>query len=133
VDAMQLLWKGKWPPYRCPVIDGSILEKAVNPLEEAMPSVYKPGAHVNCSIYTSDPTGEPVTLKWEVRKDVSKNPSTGGDVEPATPPIEGTVTKTQDKSAEIVMPSAPGDYRIFVYVYNQHGGAAAANLPVQVK
>ena len=120
VDAVQLLWTGKWPPYRCPVIDGSILEKAVNPLDEEMPSIYRPGAHVNCSIYASDPLGEPVTLKWEVRKDGAES-------------LAGSVAKTQDKAAEIVMPQQPGAYRIFVYVYNQHGGAATANLPVEVK
>lgn len=123
VDAMQLLWTGKWPPYRCPVIDGSILEKATNPDDEKMPSLYRPGAHVNCSIFASDPLGEPITVEWEVR------PEGNG---PATP-IAGAVGKAQDKSAEIVMPATPGDYRIFVHVYNQHGGAATANLPVEVK
>ncbi|HZU25926.1 MAG TPA: glycoside hydrolase family 2 TIM barrel-domain containing protein [Bryobacteraceae bacterium] len=133
VDAMQLLWTGKWPEHRCPVIDGSIMAKPQNPDDELAPGILRPGARLRCSIFASDLDGDPVTVQWELRKDVSANKSTGGDPEPPTPPLDGAVVSSQDKSAVIAVPDTPGDYRIFVYVFDKHGGAATANLPIEAK
>jgi hypothetical protein len=59
VDAMQLLWTGKWPPHRCPVIDGSIMCKVQNPDDERAPGIFRPGARLRCSIFTSGRTSPP--------------------------------------------------------------------------
>jgi hypothetical protein len=95
--------------------------------------VFHPGARIVCSIKASDPEGDPLTYKWELRPDVAGNPSTGGDFEPPAAPIPGAVEQADGQSATVHVPDTPGDYRIFVYAYNQYKGAATANLPIQAK
>lgn len=133
VDVMQYLWTGNWPAHRVPVIDGNILAKPEDSDSETAEDVFRPGARIVCSIKTSDPDGDRLTTKWELRPDVANNPSSGGDFEPSTAPISGAIERENGQSAVIRVPNTPGDYRIFVYVYNQYKGAATANLPIEVK
>ena len=66
------------------------------------------------------------------RVDVAGNPSRGGDREPSTPPIAGSVISTQENQAVIQLPEKEGNYRLFVYAFDPKGSAATANLPVQI-
>jgi hypothetical protein len=81
----------------------------------------------------ADPEGGPLTIRWDVRRDVSDAPQTGGDREPPTPPIEGAVVSTDGNKASLRLPNVPANYRIFVYVFDAAGNAATANVPIQVK
>ncbi len=81
----------------------------------------------------SDPEGDAIVIKWDLRIDVSDNRSTGGDAKPATPPIAGAMVSSGKSDAVIQLPKQPGNYRLFVYVFDPKGAAATANLPVQVK
>ena len=126
VDAMQHAWTGKWPENRCPLIKGQIQTAG------STSNVYTPGSKVKFSIEATDPDNDPVTVTWDLRKDVSDNPSTGGDREPDTQPIAGAVVSSNGQSVEIRMPSEPGNYRLFTYAHDPQQHAATANLPVQV-
>jgi hypothetical protein len=79
----------------------------------------------------SDPEGDPLTIEWDLRRDVSDDPRVGGDFEPLEPAIEGAVLRSQGHSALIKIPDQPGKYRIFVYIRDGQGGAATANVPIQ--
>ncbi len=133
VDTMHHLWTGEWPPHRAPVIDGTIVATAKDNNGERAPGVFSPGASIVCSIKSSDPDGDPTTVKWELRPDVANNPSSGGDFEPPAEPISAAVEQQQGTSTVIHVPGTPGDYRIFVYVYNQYKAVATANLPIEAK
>jgi Glycosyl hydrolases family 2, TIM barrel domain len=134
VDAMQYLWTGKWPAHRSPIIQQTISAKTEKATDKDAPGVFQAGATIRCTIVARDPEeGDPLRIKWDIRRDVSNNPSSGGDREAPSPPIAGAVIRESDQTAIIRVPSAPGDYRIFVYVYNMHGGAATANLPIEAK
>ncbi len=133
VDAMQFLWTGKWPAHRAPVIDGAITAKAEAADGESAAGVFRTGSQILCSVVAKDLDGDPITIKWDVRPDVANNPSSGGDFEPSAAPIPRSIEQQTDQSIVIRLPSTPGAYRIFVYVYNQHSGAATANLPIEAK
>ncbi len=133
VDAMQFLWTGKWPVHRAPVIDGTVIAKAKGAGDASAGNVFPAGSQILCSIAARDLDADPITIKWDVRPDVANNPSNGGDFEPAAAPIAHSVEHQANQSAVIRLPETPGAYRIFVYVYNQHNGAATANLAVETK
>jgi hypothetical protein len=133
VDAMTYLWTGKWPEHRCPIIQGTIVVKPGQGTDQNAPDVFRAGSQIHCSVVASESDGGQLTVKWDIRRDVANNPSSGGDREPPAPPIADAVIRESDQTAIIRVPSTPGDYRIFVYVYNVHGGAATANLPIEAK
>lgn len=133
VDAMQFLWTGKWGAHRAPVIDGGITAKANGRGEESAGDVFAAGSEILCSVAAKDLDRDPITIKWDVRPDVADNPSSGGDFEPAATPLTQSVEQHSNRSAVIRLPNTPGAYRIFVYVYNRHKGAATANLPIETK
>jgi hypothetical protein len=60
---------------------------------------------------------------------VADNPHTGGDHETSTPAI----STAAGNSAELHVPEQPGNYRVFVYVFDPKGRAATANVPIQAK
>lgn len=134
VDAMTMAWTGKWPANRCPQIgSGKIKVRVDGAASDAAPQVFAPGARLRCSVDASDPENDPLTIKWDLRVDVSDNPSRGGDREPSTPPITEAVISTQERQALIQLPAKVGNYRLFVYAFDPKGSAATANLPLQVK
>jgi hypothetical protein len=132
VDAMTLAWTGKWPANRCPIIGQNKIHATSldSSSERSGKNIYKPKTRLSCTVDAIDPEGDPLTIKWELRLDVSDNPSIGGDKEKPTPPIDGAVVSTDKNHAVIQLPAKPGNYRIFVYVYDDKGRAATANLPI---
>jgi hypothetical protein len=134
VDALSYAWTGQWPADRCPRIGaGAIrLEMEAGSAAEAS-GVFAPGAALRASFDVADPEGKPLTIRWDLRKDVSDNPSTGGDREDSTPPVGGVVSGATANEATLRLPKSPGNYRIFAYATDPAGNAATANVPIQVK
>lgn len=134
VDALSYAWTGQWPADRCPRIGaGAIrLEMEAGSAAEAS-GVFTPGAVLRASFDVADPEGKPLTIRWDLRKDVSDNPSTGGDREDSTPPLGGVVSGATANQATLRLPKTPGNYRIFAYATDPAGNAATANVPIQVK
>ena len=95
--------------------------------------IYPVNTRLSCNVDASDYEGDELTIEWDLRPDVSDNPSTGGDFEPPTKPIAGAVVSAEGYQATILTPPKTGSYRIFVYVYDPKGSAATANVPVLVK
>ena len=80
----------------------------------------------------ADPEDGPVSVRWVLRPE-SGDYLTGGDFRPAMPDIEGAVIESRDDGATVRMPEQPGAYRLFLYVYDEAGNAATANVPLLVK
>lgn len=129
VDTMTRLWTGRWPDNRAPQIDKPIV--SLSPVDTSR--IYPPAAEVAFAVQASDPENDPLTFEWDLRKDVSDNPATGGDREEPTPPITAAVVSVENNSAKIKMPADPGSYRLFVTVQDTSGKVATANLPVRVE
>lgn len=124
VDAMTHAWTGAWPADRAPAIRMLTVEGS---------GIYKPGARITARVDAADPEGGPLKVEWDLRKDVSDNPSTGGDREPPTPPIEGAIAAVRGMDAVVALPETPGNYRLFVYVRDSSGKAATANRALRVE
>lgn len=129
VDTMTNLWTGQWPQNRAPKIG----DKKIYVEDDDKLHIHKPSSRVAFNVQTTDPDGDELTIRWDIRKDASDNPSTGGDWEPKIPLIEGAVVSSEAKSATIKMPQEAGNYRIFVYVCDPSGKVATANLPIRVE
>lgn len=128
IDTMTLLWTGSWPDNRAPKI-GS---KKVYAAGRQKLNIFRSGSRIQFNVDTKDPDSDPITVKWDLRKDESDNPATGGDWERRIHPIEGAVVSSESDSAWIQMPTETGHYRIFVYVSDPSGKVATANLPIKV-
>lgn len=133
VDAMTYAWTGKWPANRSPVIGEKKLRVRVSGSAYKAEYIFGPNAKLDCVVDASDPEGGPLRIEWDLRIDVSDNPNTGGDREKATPPIEGAVLGTDKNTATIKTPAKEGNYRIFVYVFDDKGYVATANVPIAVR
>lgn len=122
VDALSELWSGKKPANLCPAISAL---KAVGPDQVA------PGATVKAMLAVADPEHDPLVVKWVLQLDPATY-SIGGDTQAVPPTYPDAITHSDSKSATVQMPKTGGAYRLYAYVHDNHGGAAVANLPLNV-
>jgi hypothetical protein len=115
VDAMTEMWTGKPPAQRAPSITGFEVSK----------DVLKTGEALSAKVSAERSDG----ITWDLRRDVSDNPATGGDREAATPILE----RGSGAEFTVKMPAAPGNYRLFVYARNASGKASTANKALKVE
>jgi hypothetical protein len=134
IEAMSEAWNGKAPADRGPRIGaGRIWLGSPGGTGDGSQRRFRPGATLEARLDVADPEGAAApTVTWDIRKDVSDNPATGGAPEPNSSPIAGAVVLTQGNLARITLPVEPGNYRIFTYAKDAQGRAATANAPIQV-
>ena len=122
VDTMSELWTGQPPSFPVPAID---------PLVAASGTTGDPGdlLRVTASGHGEEVAG--LQALWELKAD-SLETSTGGDFRADMPVIENAIVGASLTDAEVLLPSAPGPYRLYYTVWDEHGGAATANLPLLV-
>jgi hypothetical protein len=121
-DTLADLW-GKPPVNRCPSITLLSIEG---------PDQVAPGATLRATLAATDPEGDPLTVQWLLRAEVSK-PSSGGDREPVPPEFPAAIVNSDRTGATVKLPDLVGGYRLFAYVRDGLGGAAVANVPLLVK
>ena len=73
---------------------------------------------------------EPLSYRWELKPE-SEATESGGDFEAPISNISRYIDTCNTPGIRLTAPP-PGAYRLFVYVYNDHGHAAHANLPFVV-
>jgi hypothetical protein len=133
VDAMTEVWTGKPPANPCPVIDRLRLEGG---------DEVDPGATVKATLKATLTASSPnpkekggalnLKVRWVLQQDVDDY-NVGGDHQEAPPTFPKAIVAGDLKSAEVRMPKEGGIYRLYAYVYDTHGGAAVANVPIRVK
>ena len=133
VDAMSHAWTGQWPTNRAPAIGAEKMTvvSAKTGLSEGY--IFKPNTKLLCTVDATDPNGDEMTIKWDIRREGATNKSVGGDYEPSIEPIEGLVLSADGKTATIKTPGEAGMYRIFVYAYDTAGSVGTANIPILVE
>jgi hypothetical protein len=122
VDVLTELWSGKPPANRCPEIQ---------PIKLAGEDRVAPGAVVHATVETSDPENDALKVEWQLHHAMER--SVGGDRQPAAAAYPQAIVRADAKSVEVHMPKEPGIYRLFAFVRDGHGGAAVANVPIEVR
>ncbi len=138
VDALAAAWSGKAPANRCPAIEqftvaGPASREAAESESDGRPAdhVFDPGATIQATLAAKDPEADPLQVRFVLQREATAL-GTGGDAEEAPPSFPEAIVKSDSKQAEIRLPDAGGAYRLYVFVYDDHGGAAVANVPLRV-
>lgn len=126
VDAMQYIWTGKWPENRCPALESFVLDELT-----AYDNVsLKAGAQYTARVQAKDHEGDPLTYRWEVLPE-STDLGMGGDFE--TTPETLLSMEVGQNEIELDAPKNSGAYRLFIYVTDDGGRSATANIPFFVE
>lgn len=124
VDAMHNLWTGSWPENRCPTIDSFKIDGKV-----AIENIkLKVGSKFTVEAYGRSFENDSLSFQWELIPE-STDYGWGGDFE--TRP-ESLLIELGSNKNEFLVPDKPGSYRMFVYVLDNEGSAATANIPFRV-
>lgn len=124
VEAMTVAWTGKQPANRAPRLIR--LQTPINEKEAA------PGQTFEAQVLAEDPENDPLTVRWEVRSEKIER-SQGGDYEKEPPLHPDSILEAKGMRLTLRTPLKPGGYRLYVYVYDNRGNAATANVPFFVK
>lgn len=130
MDVMQFLWSGNWPANKAPHIYSLQLDGKI-----ASQSAYlQTGQSYPILAVSFDPDRDPLTYRWELLPEPTKT-GEGGDFEPRPQPIAGLISPNSAKpgTATLKAPSAPGAYRLFVYITDGHNNVATGNIPFYVR
>ena len=128
VDVLQFAWTGRAPANQAPTLES--LRLARRPATDSVR--LGAGRSYKAKVVVADPDGDPVTYRWRVKPE-STETVVGGDLEAGIGDLEGVFAGDTDE-AEVTMtaPDTPGEYRLFVMVFDGHGHAAHANIPFLV-
>ena len=124
VDAMTFVWTGMWPANRVPELNAFTTE--------ARDAELAPGTRFTARLEATDPEGDPLVVRWEVRSE-SADRREGGDRETEPSAHPECFVEVKGLDATFRAPTRAGAYRIFAYLYDGKGGAACANVPFAVK
>jgi hypothetical protein len=128
-DVLVRKWTGAWPENRAPAIEPVSFHPARDATE---PRVVAPGARVGLGVRASDPDGDALRHEWVLRRE-SWDHRVGGDREQAPPEVPGRIDGADGPRATLRAPEEPGEYRVFVFVYDGRGAAATANAAFLVR
>jgi len=129
VDVMHYLWNGNWPKNRAPeLIDFKLnSQDAFSSIKVSQNQICK--AEVN----VKDPENKPLKYRWEILREVPVElQSEGGDFEPKQKSVLSFDYGQYDSTIDFNAPDA-GEYRLFVYIKDNQGKAATANIPFLVR
>lgn len=127
VEVMQHAWSGKWPGNRAPRIERLELPGFADRLRVEV----EPGGTYAARIVCSDPDGDTLSFRWDVRAEVEPAPYAGQGEKPATPMPE--LVEGPGPSVRFRAPATSGGYRLFVAVDDGQGHVALANQPFFVR
>ena len=125
---MQYLWTGKWAEHRVPQIgklkvNGMLAEESISLQQD----------HTYSATIDIKHSDKSLSYRWELMKEVERElQSDGGDFEP-TPEIVWQQSDSHTSSKIEFSPPNSGEFRLFVYVDDCHGGSATANIPILIE
>lgn len=122
-DAMCEAWTGRPPKNRCPKIGA---------LRVTGPDTVDPGEEIMVRLTASDPEDDTLRVEWVLSVEAGVYQTTGPN-EAALPTFPDAVKATSSEEVAVVMPDSGGKYRLYAYVFDSHGGAATANVPLRVR
>lgn len=126
IDILHKAWTGDWPENRSPQVNEVLLDDKT--YEENVLLVA--GASYSARVDVTDPDGDALRYHWEVKPE-SDAQQAGGDREKIIPNIDDVIDDSTSSTITLSAPP-PGNYRLFVYAYDDQGHAAHANIPFRV-
>lgn len=128
VDVMHYIWNGSWPENRTPRLESMLLNG-----QTAYQNIrLKAGQPYQAVTTATDPDGDELTYTWDLKPE-STDLGEGGDFETTPESIPGLVQGQGLPTVTLTTPTAPGAYRLFVYVFDGNDHAAHANVPFYVE
>jgi hypothetical protein len=127
VDVMHYIWNDAWPDNRSPQLksmrlDGKTAHQSVT---------LTAGMSYEAVVDVFDPEGDVLSYQWELKPE-SNATQVGGDFEKTIVSLGDPIGDPTAATIRLAV-SEPGEYRLFVYAYDDHGHAAHANIPLLVK
>lgn len=128
VDVMHFLWSGNWPENRAPQMQQFLMNE-----KTAYDNIYLEASEtLKAKVLAEDPDGDTLFYTWEIIPEVPVDQqSDGGDFEPRPETI--FKMESNENKITITAPEKPGEYRLFVYVFDGNHSAGTANIPFLVK
>lgn len=127
IDVMHYIWNGTWPENRTPRMKSLGLNQKL-----ANDNIYLEANSENmASVEVFDHENDSISYVWEVKPE-STEQTEGGDHEDEIASLSGLIAKDAGSDIELIAPSKPGAYRLFVYAFDGNGNAAHANIPFYV-
>ncbi len=128
VDVLQAVWTGRVPANQAPAIRSMRLAR-----RPAADSVrLAAGKRYTAKVDAADPDGDALVFQWSIKPE-STETVVGGDFEATIADLEGLFAgEPSQADVTLMAPDSPGQYRLFVMVYDGHGHAAHANIPFLV-
>ena len=131
VDELSRAWRGRYPENRAPAAASITLDGRAPTASVRV----TPAADVVARVVVTDPEGDPVETRWELRREVGER-SDGGKFEAGAPVVGlgpvASVSRGDEHALTFPAPDEPGEYRLFAYARDGHGGVATANVPFLV-
>jgi len=128
-QVMQYLWTGKWPQHRVPTLS----ELTIDGLKSSDNVRLQENQSYTAQVSVENSHQHALSYYWQLMKEVDRTlESDGGDFEPTPDIAWHQSAPNSSQQVEFKAPCA-GEYRLFVYVDNCHGGSATANLPILVE
>jgi hypothetical protein len=125
VDAMQKVWTGEKPGNLSPRIKRIFLHE-----QESLSRIYlEPGQEYEAIVEATDPEGDSLRYRWELRPEGEYQGMTGGDIERVPQPIPDLIAKGEQPRIWLQSPDSMGAYRLFVTVLDGRGSGTVANVP----
>ena len=127
VDVMHYIWNDAWPDNRSPQLrsmrlDGKTAHQSVT---------LTAGASYEAVVDVFDPDEDALSYQWELKPESSAI-QVGGDFEKSIASLGDLIERPTAATIRLAIPKA-GEYRLFVYAYDDRGHAAHANIPLLVK
>lgn len=128
LENIQYIWTKTWPAKFAPRLDSFAITSA-HTKGEYLPADSLFTAYISAK----DPEQMPMSMRWEIRSEGYYAGKVGGDSEDTTHLIDHSAAGIPySTSFSFRTPEEPGQYRLFVYVYDMDEYVTTANIPLYI-
>jgi len=128
VDVLHRIWKGKAPENEAPILNPTKL----NELTKFDNIEVVAGERCLAIVEALDANNDKLKIVVQVFPE-STDIKAGGDVEAAPTALNGLAMRMKGNEANFYAPGNPGQYRLFIFIYDGKGSYAYENIPFFVK
>ncbi len=123
VDVLHYLWKNEWPENRAPVLDSLMLDGK----NAHQNNILSAGTVHEALVWANDPDDDELNFTWDILHG-ALDKKDGGDEEEKPPVGDYKTLMKKSNSFSFKAPITKGPYLLFVYVYDEIGNGAHANI-----